>query len=132
VEIIFQFSEYGLELHCVLLPRSLDLASLQCFLEGTAFEDEDWNNSYDMLLGPDELHTILGGLFGTHFYSILRTCAPKGMQTELLAALDRMLVYLAETDKPQDLRLPSNHTHFSVKHNCANREKGGVLQVDIS
>jgi hypothetical protein len=42
------------------------------FLEGTAFEDEDWNNLYDVFLGPDELHTIHGGLFGTHFYDILR------------------------------------------------------------
>jgi hypothetical protein len=96
VEIIFQFLEYGLELHCVLLSRRLDLASLQCFLEGTAFENEDWNNIYAMFLGPDELHTILGCLLGTYFYSILKTCAPEGMQTELLAVLDRMLVYVVE------------------------------------
>jgi hypothetical protein len=131
VKIILQFSEYGLDFNCVLLPRSLDLASLQCFLEGTKFEDDDWNNIYDMFLGPDELHTILGVLFGTHFHSIFKTCASKGMQIKLLAALDKMLVYVAETDKPQDLRLPSNHTHFLVKHNCANHEKGGVLEVNI-
>jgi hypothetical protein len=40
-------------------------------------------------MGPDELHTIYGGLVSNHFYNILRHCASKGKQTELLNALDR-------------------------------------------
>lgn len=101
----------------------------QCFLEGSAFEDEEWGNIMLVFLGPDELHTIWGGLFGTHFYQILRTCAPRGKQKEMLLQLDRALAHAASTDKPTWLRLPSNRTHFSLSHNCSHREKAGVLQV---
>jgi hypothetical protein len=37
---------------------------------------------------PDELHTIYEGLVSNHFYNILKHCAPKGKQTELLNAFD--------------------------------------------
>ena len=82
-----------------------------------------------VFLGPDELHTIWGGLLGNHFYQILRTCAPHGKQKEMLLQLDRALAYAASTDKPSFLRLPSNRSHFSLAHNCSYREKVGVLQV---
>jgi hypothetical protein len=91
---------------------------------------EDWNSPY-LKMAPNDLHSVYGGVLGSHLPNILDSVGsllPIRVR-KFNEVLDLRLHRCYTHHKPGDMRLPSSPTFFSTRYPTPNYEWKAILQV---
>jgi hypothetical protein len=91
---------------------------------------EDWNSLY-VEMAPDDLHSVYGGVLGSHLLHILDEIGrllPIGV-TAFNQVMDVRLHRCYTHHKPGDMWLPSSPNFFSSRYPTPNYEWKAILQV---
>lgn len=93
------------------------------------YGDKSWNDPY-LKMVPDDLHTVYGGVLGSHFLNILDAIAeihPLG-KAAFLALMNVRLHQIYLYYNP-GLRLPASKEFFTERYSVPNYEWKAVMQV---
>lgn len=93
------------------------------------FGDRDWNSPY-LKMVPDDLHTVYGGVLGSHLLNIMDNIGAihPDRKKKFLSFMDVRIHQIYLKHNP-DLRLPASKTFFSERIPVPCYEWKAVMQV---